>query len=64
MYILCGSVLQPSKILSSCRYDELYVNSFVIVTTYFMDEASTIHSEHTRFFYAVFKLSFSKKYKI
>jgi len=29
-----------------------------------MDETGTIHSEDTRFIYAVFKLPFSKQYKI
>ena len=35
-----------------------------IATTYFMDQTSTIHSMDTGFIYAVFKLSFSKQYKI
>ena len=37
----CGTVLPPLKISSSCRY----VNSFFIVTvtTYFMNQTSTIH---------------------
>jgi len=40
-------VLLPSEISSSCRSDELYVNSFVILTTYFMEQTSTIHSVDT-----------------
>ena len=60
----CRTVLPPSEILSSCRSDGLYVNSFVIVTTYFMEQTGTIQSVDTGFIYAVFKLSFSKQYKI
>jgi len=37
---------------------------FVIVTTYFMEQTSTIHSVDTGFIYAVFKLPFSKQYKV
>ena len=48
----CRSVLLPSEISSSCRSDELYVNSFVIVTTYFMERTSTIHSVDIGFTYA------------
>ena len=42
----CGTVLAPSKLSSSCRYDYPYVNSFftVIVTTYFMNQPSAIHA--------------------
>jgi len=47
--------------LISCRF---YVNSFVIVTTYFMDQTITIHIVDTSCIYAVFKLSFSKQYRI
>jgi len=57
-------MLPLSKILSSCRSDELYINSFVIVTIYFMEQTDTIHSVDTGFVYAVVKLSFSKQYKI
>jgi len=34
-----------------------------MVTTYFMDQTSTIHSVDIGFKYTVFKLSFSKQYK-
>jgi len=51
------TVLLPSEISTSCRSDELYVNSFVIVTTYFMAQTSTIHSVDTGFTYA-----FSSRY--
>jgi len=39
-----GTVLLPSKISSSCRFDYLYIRSFfiVIVTTYFMNQTSTM----------------------
>jgi len=58
--------LLPSKILSSCRSDYLYVNAFfiVIVTTYFVKQTSTIHSLDSELIYAGLKLSFSKQYKI
>ena len=42
----------------------VYANSFVMVTTYFMDQTSTTHSVDTGIIYAVFKLSFSKQYEI
>jgi len=45
----CRTVLPLSEISSSCRSDELYVNSFVIVNTYFMEQTSTIHSVDTGF---------------
>jgi len=32
--------------------------------TYFMDQTSTIHSVDTRFLHGVFKLSFTKQYKM
>jgi len=35
----------------------------LIVTTYFMNQTSTIHSVDTRLIYAVLKLSFPKQYK-
>jgi len=59
-------VLLPSKISSSCRSDYLYVNSFFIVTvtTYFIEQITTIHSVDTGLIYAVLKLSFSKQYKL
>jgi len=61
-----GTVLPPSKISSSCRSDYLYVNSFFIVvaTTYLMKGTSTMNSVDTELIYVVWKLSFSKKYKI
>ena len=43
------TALLPSEISSSCRSDELYVNSFVVVTTYFMEQTSTIHSVDSGF---------------
>jgi len=60
-----GTMFLPSKILSSCRSDYLYINSFFIVTvtTYFIEHTSTIHSVDTELIYAVLKLSFSKQYK-
>jgi len=63
---LCRTVLLPSNISSSCRSDYLYVNSFFIVTvtTYFVEQTSTINSVDTELIYAVLKLSFSKQYKI
>jgi len=63
---LCGAVLPPSRISSSCRPDYLYVNYFFIVTvtTYFIEQTNTIHSVDTELIYAVLKLSFSKQYKI
>jgi len=44
----------------------LYVNSFFIVTvtTYFIEQTSTINSVDTELIHAVLKLSFSKQYKI
>jgi len=42
----------------------LYVKSFIIVISYFMDQTSTFHSVDTGFIYAVLKLSFFKQYKI
>ena len=62
----CGTVLLPSKISSSFRSDYLHVNSFFIITvsTYFIEQPSTIHSVDTELVYAAFKLSFSKQYKI
>jgi len=61
-----GTALPLSKISSSCWSDYLYVNSFsiVIVTTYIMNQTSTIHSVGTELMYAVLKLSFSKQCKI
>jgi len=50
------------------QYDYLYVNSFSVVgltvTTYFIEQTSTIHSVDTELVYAVLMLSFSKQYKI
>jgi len=40
-------MLPHSEISSSCRSDQLYVNSFVVVTTYFMEQTSTIQSVDT-----------------
>jgi len=62
----CGTVLLPSKLSSTCPPDYLYVNSFFIatVTTYFIEQTSTIHSVDTELIYAVLKMSFSKQYKI
>jgi len=59
-------MLLPSKIVSSCRSVYLYVNSFLIVTvtTYFIEQTSTIHSVDTELVYTVLMLSFSKQYKI
>jgi len=54
-------ILPPSKISSSCQSDYLYINSFVIVTTYF--NKHNPFSGH-RFVYAILKLSFSKQCKI
>jgi len=34
----CRTELPLSEILSSCRSDELYVNSFLVVTTYVMEQ--------------------------
>jgi len=48
----------PSEISSSCRFDELSVNSFVIVTTYFMEQTSTIHSVDIGLTYAFLSCHF------
>jgi len=57
------STLMPLEISSSCQSDELYVNSFVIVTTYFMEQTSTIHSVDIGFTYAFFSCHFPSNTK-
>jgi len=57
-------MLKPTKVSFSCQSDWLYVNTFVGVTTYFMDQISAINLLDTRFIYTIFKLSFSKQYKM
>ena len=59
----CRFALLPSEIFSSCRSDELYVSSYVVVTTYFMEQTSTIHSVDIEFTYAFLSCHFPSNTK-
>jgi len=66
IYIFMRDRVAPSKMSSRCRSDYLHENSFfiVIITTYFTNHTSAIHSVKTGLTYALFMLLFSKPYKI